>query len=369
MAIAQTITSAWAVKNRSKIFVNDASYQAEMPMAGRKDALHILDSVIRQEIETRCVVISDHLGAGKSFLMKNAIRELVNKKQLEEDRDITWLCLDEITDGSKIKQARSRVLIVDDVDRKADAANVESAIRQVTDWLDHDRVAIVIGDYTVRNLQLVAPIAGKEAITYVPLEPLERPLLEKALTDRMAHQLGVELGRPDAAADITAEVQTQVATMFADDVLFSLLPPTDPPVANFRDVLGIVRTMAENLPLTSDPCVFTTNAYRKWKRRKKIEGTDDVQREFVEALHEMIRERARRRESWTPLRTEEWMRVANVKGDPEEFRREALEPLALAQVLLPMGMPYSTKEHVKFPSPYLPTITTFMAALLWETTS
>jgi hypothetical protein len=356
-------TNEWAVINRDKVFVNDASYQAQLPMTGRRDALGaICDAITAKET---CLAISDHLGAGKSFVVKNAIRELVADNKVEEERDIAWMFPDQMQDGSRIKQAKSPVIIIDDLDRKIDLRKIENCIKQARDWIEgrQDKTAILIGDYTVRSLQLTESLAREKAISWVPLEPLEWPLLNAAIADRAAHHIaGATKGLN--AIDVLPAVREQVATMFSDELRYALLPPTDPSVANFRDIFGILQAMAEKLPLSSDPCGFSGETYRKWTKRYRIEVSEQRQRKFLEQLHEIIVERAKRGEPWRALGVEEWSALMSDRADPIEYLDEVLEPLARAQILLPMGIPYYPPERRAYPPPYLPTVKTFMAALL-----
>jgi hypothetical protein len=256
------------------------------------------------------------------------------------------------------------VIIIEELDRKADRYELETAIEAVSQWLSRDRKAILTGDFVLKDPELLSGLEAAHPIHRIALEPLDRNLLIKAIQLRLYHWLRqAGMGESDAAA-AAAETAPE---MFDPRLLGALVPPTRPPVATFREVFGLLQKMAVCLPLNTDACRFTPDTFREWSvtfargRRWTAE-----QAGFVEALNHIIRDRAQQEAQWQALNTDEWaVLIPQNRLSNKEYEPEILMPLVRAGVLIPMGIPYSDPQQEKaICGPYLPSVHTFATALL-----
>ncbi len=334
-------------------------------MVGREDALKSLQTMVMSRSTAGCAIISDLLGAGKSFLVQHAFAQMAKDKVLDEERDVANLFVDEVTDNSILEGVAARIAVVDELDRKARRPALEDAVRTLCNWISGDRVAILIGDFSLKDADLMKGLVEKVSLNYIKLDPLDRSLLCEAIRQRLFHWLcqpPSNMEKPQAEE----EANEAVSEMFAPELLDALLPHTKPQVATFREVLGLLQKMAEYLKLDTNPCCFTVDTYLDWiKHSPPSQQRNEKQAKFIEELHYEIRDRACRDEAWGSMDVSEWPWVSNLTMDKRaEYETEVLEPLARAQVLLPMGIPYSGPSRKRLVGPYLPTVQTFLAALL-----
>ena len=115
--------------------------------------------------------------------------------------------------------------------------------------------------------------------------------------------------------------------MFEPELLAALLPATDPPVATFREVLGILQKMAEFLPLDTRPCRFTPATYRAWQENSaRYPERHKGRAEFVQRLSVAIRERAKEKEGevWKPKDADEWLTFLQMSPAPDKYTSKSL---------------------------------------------
>ena len=313
---ATPITNQWLGLNRETVLANTAAYNAEVPPAGRKEALLTLKNALDTQSSVSCIVLSDLLGAGKTFFVQHAFSQFSKERGWNEEEHVATLLVDEVESASDIEQTNAQIIIVDDLDRKAEWPLIENAVAAVQTWLRDRRLAILIGDYSLQNQALLAGLPKPQRIL---LEPLTRDLLSEAIYARLYHWLRQKpLSRTEETA--AAEADAAIFSMFQEPVLDALLPPTDPQVATFRETFGMLQEMAELLPLTTQPCQFTPDTCRAWlKKATRLRERDPDRIAFVRGLHDAIRMRAQSRERWKPLDAGEWSVLLSIPGNPNEI--------------------------------------------------
>ncbi len=356
------VTDRWVAEQAEKIFAHSPAYNADIEMAGREDALRGLRGILQVESGPRSAVISDMLGAGKTFFLQHAFSAFTEEKLFDEERDVATIDYRDATRKDFLGTVKARILIVEELDRKTELEPIESAVEAVARWLDENRSVILTGDFALRNPELLAAFAPKGGVRSVEMEPLDNRLLKRALYLRVYKGL-----RQKGLSDEDAHTQAGagVDDMIAPELLAALLPRTEPPVATFREILRILQEMAKYLPLDTTQCRFSPDIYLEWSER---EGRTRRRRgktaEFVVQLHDEIRRRLEVGEPWRPLHLAEWPWLTRLT--PEEqatYETEVMDVLVREKVLLPMGIPYAPPARRRTPGPYVPTVLTFLAAI------
>ncbi|HEX8597016.1 MAG TPA: hypothetical protein VF952_00685 [Chloroflexia bacterium] len=360
------VSNQWVAEYRDKLFANTASYNTEIPMAGRKEPTEQLRRLLTNKDGLNCAVISDLLGAGKTFFLTHARIDLVRTRQIDEERQIVTLFTDQVGKGRVPDDAaRAKVLIIEELDRKKRHGYLLGALEAVVQWLHEDKKAILTGDYWLKAPEALKVLEDLR-VEHIPLEPLTKDLLLEAVELRLGHWLQ-SLGLVQGSKKAKKEASKVVQEMFDPKLLQVLVPRTDPPVATFREVLGLIKDLALSLPLDHEPCRFTVDTFREWDatyRRGRL--WSDEQRFFVEALYQVIRDRAGDGSFWRPLDIDEWLEIIpEAEEFEDDLESEIIAPLARTGALVPMGIPYSDPAREKdFRPPYLPSVRTFAQALL-----
>jgi hypothetical protein len=345
-------------------------------MAGRKDALEGLRAIVQSKGRTRCAVISDLLGSGKSFLQQKAFGQFATEQLLNEENEIVNLIVDDLVCGPPPdSKSTARIVVVDELDRKAGYQSIGKALKAVSEWIEGDRLVVLIGDYSLEDPAHLSVFDGKGGTTTVDLEPLSESLLREAIGLRLYHWVyqsktpeiqSNKLTLDDVSKSSKEEADEAVRIMFDPDFVHALIPPTERQAATFRQVLRLLQSMAEYLPLDANPCRFSIDVYRKWVGNSfLIRPGHEARDEFVRNLLEEIRARAKRSEAWKLMNTCDWPWLPSVPNEKQpEYEAEVLEPLAQANILVPMGIPNEGGIENRLPGPYLPSVETFLYALL-----
>jgi hypothetical protein len=350
------VTRRLVAREAEKIFANSPGFNASVTMVGRQAAQRKLASIVSGELPARVIRLSDLLGAGKTFFLQSAINQLSMGGILDERAEYLYRDYRELGDFSPIDDSGVRVLAVDELDRKAGKDDLLRTIEAAKKWQRDERILILTGDYTLRNEELTAVVGDQEPLE---LEPLDEVLLKKTMTARLEKSLRQIY--PDA--DVEDEAADAADRLIEPEMLRSVLPRTEPSVATFREVLGILQSLASLLPMDDQPCVFTAEMYREAASRDGNRRRPPAQTEFVENLYAEIRRRQRTGEVMPQMQAGEFPWLAGMGEDEvPEYERKVIDPMIRAKLLLPMGVPYAPPSQRRTPGPYLPSVRAFLSA-------
>jgi hypothetical protein len=352
------VTRELVARESEKIFANSPGFNTQVPMAGRAAPQRKLASIVSGEIPARFVRLSDLFGAGKTFFLDAAVNRLAADGLIAEPTEYLHADFRDLGDFSSIQHSRVRLLAVDELDRKAKRDVLLRTIEAAARWQGEDgRIVILTGDYALKNEDLVSAIGEPETLD---LEPLDRVLLIRALAFRLAKALRQFYPNGE---DLDAEALEAAESFFDPDLLSVLLPPTDPPVATFREVLGILQKMSQVLPMDRRPAVMTPETFQA---AAAVEGTrrrPPAQAEFLEALNVEIRSRRVTGTPFEPMLVHEYPWLSGMSdGDAAKYEGNVIDALIRAKLLLPMGVPYASPSYRRTPGPYLPTVRAFLNA-------
>ena len=356
------VSNQWVAENRQTLFAFGASFIAETPMAGRAEEQVRLETFLRDP-EVCTAVISEPLGVGKTFFVMHSIGHLVRNGVLEDEADFARITEKDIVDGGVPTRIRAKVLVIEELDRKAPRSSIEAGVDAAAAWASvGNRHLILTGDAALLRTGLLS----KERFgtpARIALDSLRQPLLSEAIRLRLTHWLSAETGHPSEADGLAADA---LRILFDEDVIRALLPETDPPIATFRDVLQLTQQMAEYLPLDEAPARFTPNAYRDYVRaRGRPTQLLGEQTRFRTALNAAILMAARDGRAFEALSVDQCRALDGSQQEAAEYESTILVPLVKARVLTSVGIPYSDEAGARsIVGPYLPTVAQVASALL-----
>jgi hypothetical protein len=355
------ITRRLVAREAEKVFANSPGFNAAVTMVGREAPRRKLASIAAGEVPTRTVRLSDLLGAGKTFFLQSAVNQLSTGGLIDEATEYLHLDYREIDTLATLEKSPVRMLVIDELDRKAQRDELLAAIETAKSWQREDRVLILTGDYSLKNDDLVSTVGELEPLE---LEPLDEVLLIRAMTARLAKALR----QVDPHGDVEAEAHEAAEGLFDPELLAVLLPPTDPPVATFREVLGIMQRFANVLSMDDEPCTFTPDMYRQVTGSEGTRRRPPAQVEFLESLYAEIRARRAAGEPFPQMEAPDFPWVDLDEEKVEDYERTVVDALIRAKLLLPMGVPYAPPSQRRTPGPYLPTVRAFLNASFLDET-
>ena len=288
------VTRSLVAQGAEKIFANSPAFNAEVPMAGRAAPLRKLTRIVSGELPARVVRLSELLGAGKTFFLQDSIGHLQQSGSLDEATDVVHKEFQTLGDFSSIENTSARLLILDELDRKAGRDQLLRAIEAAARWQRDERIVVLTGDYSLRNQDLVSSIGTPEPLE---LEPLDTPLLLRAIQGRLAKALR-QIHRD---GDFDDEAHQAAEALIEPELLTVLIPRTDPPIATFREVLGILQKLAGVLPIDEAPCVFTRDTFQAFANSERPWSRPQEQRDFIDSLYAMLRHGMGSRAAWPPM--------------------------------------------------------------------
>ncbi len=351
------VTKAFIARESDKLFANSPAFNAGVEMAGRETALRTMTAIVRGETPNRIARLSDLLGAGKTFFLQSGQQELSKKAGLDEERESALVDYRELDRSGILENPKLRLLMVDELDRKAGRDDILRAVDSAVAWQRDDRVLILTGDYTLKHPDLEAVVGEPQLLD---LEPLDAVLFVRTMRKR----LGKALRQVDPRGDLEDEVNEAAERLVDPGLLSVLLPETDPPVATFREVLGIAQRLASMLPVSDEPCVIDADTFHALAASDAPRRRPADQVEFLENLGHEIRRRRAEGESWPQMELHEFPWLTDLdESQREAYEKRVIDPLIRAKLLLPMGIPYSGTAARRTPGPYLPTARAFLSAV------
>jgi hypothetical protein len=367
------------------VFANSPAYVVELPMVGREqEAKQLLDVLVDVE-HSGLVSISAPLGAGKTFFLSTIFGQLTRRLEGFDERQdrVVVLATDMVTpdelgtdvgpddigstkvaqvlDPAKLFGERPgrKVLVIEELDRKATLAQVKWALAAGLSWLStsKDHVLIVTGDATITGLHSRAFLDTVPSRKEISLGPLDLDLLKLAISRRLVEKV-LKPKNPDGEIEELIETADRAANeVLADDYIrWSAVPLTAPPMlATFRDALGVLRVFAQNSP--------------------SHHGSVELKRDLIEvmpehrgglppsaaALERALRDGAKRAilgdVALEAYSVADLAGLVGLSGSPE-FAHRTVRVLTRKGLLVPMGTPYDEENEYGIPvalsGPYMP---------------
>ncbi len=374
--MAAEITNKTISRHADLVFANDDQYQIDIPMAGRQDELDKL-LVVMETAEPCVVMLPAALGSGKTFFLRKAFGRLSTQTGFPERENRHEIY------GSRGRMARqpatvdnlkarfaaakpghARALVVEELDRKGAFADLIWSIEQALAWAITTPSAVLVlsGDRFLEHPAVSAMLEGAGLpVVSIEFPPLDRGLMVEALALRFATKILEEREQKLSAA---AE-RAALAVLAEPAIEGSVLPPAEPPVANFREAFGLLKELCSHVPRAFNGVLFDAALIKKSAREPRLLPELRAADAFIV---DHVRAALQNRRAVTSLSLEDLQNAAGVDLDADEFRRMIADPLVRAQVLVPNGVPYldgAEKPDWQNVAPYLPRQTTFVRA--WAT--
>jgi hypothetical protein len=252
-----------------------------------------------------------------------------------------------------------RVLVVEELDRKANLGQVLWTVASAIRWLKMggDRLLVLTGDATVSHSRMQEFVATVDARSHIDLEPLELPLLSEALRQRILEKV-VTPSAPEMDPSDRAEAADDAVQAILEDtfVRWSAVPATDPNVlATFREALGALRRMCTVAPSVEGRVEFPRELVRTLPQEASAPSglASDLEKALLGRLKALI-------SSNTPIVPMTMAELAAFTGaDPDSrFRRRAVEAVARLGLITPLGTPFEERDErgglIAIAEPFVP---------------
>lgn len=347
------------------IFANDASYYVELPMAGRQQETETMDLALNDCDGPRAVTMNASLGAGKTFFLNkmmarhaNRVADFDERKNCKlvfathedpvvepqvasSERRLHVRAAAEVLDHGFEGASGLRVLIVEELDRKASLDQLEWSVETGVAWLalGGDRLLVLSGE-AVALPGCQERLSSIDVHFDVTLKSLDVALLKEALTGRICERLVKPFhpDMPDGEAWALAMSATD-AVLVDEYIRWSAVPMADPPaLANFREALSALRELSQAVVVQNDANIeFPRALLTHFSDRAQGSGAA----RGLEAT--ILADLATRITAGQPVTAMSIAQLAALVGRDGDarFRRRAVEPLARQGLLTPLGVPYS----------------------------
>ncbi len=341
------ITNSELKRSAAQVFAYGLDIQ--VPFYNReKSKKEILDR-FEDDLNSRGLVyfISAPLGTGKTFFIDHVSSELEGIQTRQRP-----LFARELKSG-EIRGFKGKIIYIDEADIKStwnDLRNAMDVVKAHTEKTGQK--AIVLGDYTLRNNNIVGDLENTEYLR--SFEPLDKEFLAGVLDQRVHHFLNKKGG----------------ASIISDELYDVLTPSGLAAIATFRTVLTMLSQFTQQLPYNSKQCVIDLELAKKWVEENFDPLlTTDNQNDFLNVLLDFIMEQHPKGAGMNEgLSEDQLFALGRDLGyeSIENFRDEILVPFAKNELLVSTGVPFldGKGEFVRWPEPYLPTIQTLLLAEL-----
>lgn len=312
---------------------------------GQERARRELRDVVFQSLPGTVVVMSEPLGAGKSFLIKTVVDDL------DKENSGKYLRMSGRRLAARASETIARkAIFIEEFDIKESFKKLQDIMRSVAAIIGKKESVIVLsGDYSLRNPALIGLIDSPEKLIHIDMDALNAEMLKKAFGLRLRQAFGEEIG------------EINIDELFDKEFMRYLIPNTNPPIATMRTSFAFLASMANVSELSSSPAQFSGKLYNQYRSRREREF-DPKAWHFVSWLHVYIRNH----DPNVPveaLRTSELVKLYGSDEISEGEFPKILEDLARHNVLKSVGVPYLQDENNPTPEPYLPSQETFLDAM------
>jgi hypothetical protein len=347
-----TITNRDLVQSGSAIFDNTGSYAFKGAFANREVSTEFIVGSL-QEGAPKTLIVSDLLGAGKTFLIEK-IRQSYGEHPGTQPVDITSADFyRKIKDKLEVKDKTGKLtpfIVIDEVDNKSDLDDLRNALTELSDLRVSERVPIIVlGDYTLRSGRLDEFVGIGEG-KLVPMEQLTREFFVLSVSMRVKSVLN------------RADGDEELGSIFEDDFLRRLVPDLEKPCATFRQTLQLLRELIPLLPGTTDAACFSLPLFGKYWKDRVVPHLSERPRTAYVRLRNFVAEiqggdPSRETLQLQPVSSIELADIMGMKDmDIDDFIDLYLVPLVRKGLLRYLGNPFEKgeDENARYPEPYLP---------------
>lgn len=315
--------------------------------AGQEKPRQKLTELVTNSAPGTVIIVSGHLGSGKSSLI-SVVRDDMSQEGNRE-RDFPRISIYNFM--GKLKQLQDdginkpKAIFIEEFDRKMTVEVLEKSLKTVADIARKQQSVIILsGDYSLRNPALLVDVASLSGdLIYIDLDPLNPDVFKKAIELKISHGLNKGVGEIDM-------------DMFGNELMVYLIPNTNPPIATMRTSLVILSEMLNNLPSNNSPVKLSGDLHK----RRNIDFNAKTWH-FVSWLHKYVKNHDPN-VPMQALKTEDFIKLYPSDEISREEFPSVLQVLASLGVLESVGIPYVDGEN-QVPEPYLPSQKTFLDAI------
>lgn len=326
----------------NQIFANTGEYMGPAIFANRvKSRKMLIDELTKKESQ-KIIIISDLLGAGKSYLIE-MIQQALNIDH-SKPIPIKIFSIDDVI-------RKSDPIFIDDIDIRTPYEISNSVLGKIGEVIDDiESPLVLIGDYTLMDNGLLSNIS-KFNIKKIELETLDTEFFNHAISLRMEHYLHT----------IPYEIIDQ-------EVLETIVPQMKKQIATFRTVLNLLQEFSKYCPDNDEPFIISKREVTLWlndpQRPKPYLLPHQVI--FYSWFIDHIRCNFPNGKNMIPISSETFFDII-----PDEIKTanskiledEILIPLSRIGLLSSLGIPHiKNKKFIRYPGPYLPSIQTLIKA-------
>ena len=342
------ISNKTLINHAVQIFAHTAAYQFPALFANRETTFkQVKDLMDKTAREKQTIVISEGLGSGKTFL--------VDMIKHQHGLTAKLLRCGQFSLPEMEEAAGLGAVFVDECDIKTRPQAIKKTMKHAAAYLGKQKAPLfLIGDYTLRDKTLLAPLEQHSQVTVLELEPLNPKFLFLAMTSRIRHVLQSKFDK----------------TIFDPELIRHLTPDWKITPADFRKVLQILMELSHRLPVDDADCLIGAREVKSWLSSRNSKGMSHARQKAMERYYDWL---GKQKPGETELKTQEEEELRSLM-DPEGnfddagFSREILQPLARGGALRSMGIPtFEGNSFNRHPAPYLPSVASLLhVAFLWE---
>ncbi len=326
----------------NQIFANTGEYMGPAIFANRiKSRKMIVDELTKKDSQ-KIIIISDLLGAGKSYLIE-MIRQALNIDH-SKPIPIKTFSIDNVIH-------KSDPVFIDDIDIRTPYEISNSVLGKIGEVIhDIESPLVLIGDYTLMDTHLRSNIS-KFNIKNIELEILDAEFLKNAISMRLKYYLG-----------------TVPYDIIDQEVLETIVPQMEKQIATFRTVLNLLQEFSRYCPDNDEPFFISKREVTLWlndpQRPKPYLLPNQVK--FYSWFIDHIRVNFPGGKNMKQISSETFFDIIPDEIKPANSKvveEEILIPLSRIGLLSSLGTPHiENKKFIRYPGPYLPSIQTLIKA-------
>jgi len=336
-----------------QIFTYSARYQA--PFYGREKSIAEMQEKVGALQPGETLLISQPLGTGKTFL----VTHMISEGRINVPRGASFLTARGIAETPEsIQRFPGDILIVDEADVKTVYKKLTAAMEILQRYLDETgKMAIVIGDYTLRDLNLRNRLSKPKLL--LNFEPIDRDFLYGSIMQRFQKFMSEIIDKSFHLEDVL------------DPQLLEYLTPTWMlSVNNFRGIFSLFQDVVscdKYVKYNSSKAYLELSMFKEFLSDDDGEDLDtEEQIEFLRLLKELIVNNYPKGTGITRgFQKDELYQLAQNGGidvEYDNFYEDILNPLTLGDYLVSAGIPtYQDGEFIRRPEPYVPSLRLLLA--------
>lgn len=336
-----------------QVFTYSARYQA--PFFGREKSIAEMQEKVAALQPGETLLISQPLGTGKTFL----VTHMISEGRINVPRGVSFLTARGIAENPEsIQQFPGDILIVDETDVKTVYKKLTAAMENLQRHLDKTgKKAIVIGDYSLRNLDLSSRLHKPKRL--LNFEPIDRDFLYGSTMQRFHKFMSEFIDKDFHLEDVL------------DPQLLEYLTPTWMlSVNNFRGIFSLLQDVVncdKYVKYNSSKAYLELSMFKKFLSDDDVEDLDtEEQIKFLHLLKEFIATKYPKGAGITRgFQKDELYQLAQNGGldvEYDDFTEDILNPLTLGDYLVSTGIPtYQNGGFIRRPEPYVPSLRLLLA--------